>query len=101
MSVCILKSCEIRHNAALLKLAPGEYLTLSAPQESKLVSATLARPATSEDYRAVINSFGTKTPRDGWDATKQRLPEQWHLHVKALRSGDLEAMVKTYNAMLA
>lgn len=100
MSVCILKSCEIRHNATLLKLSPGEYLTLSDPQEGKLVSAALARPVTPEDYKSVIAGFGTKKPRDGWDAAKRRHPEQWHLHVKALRSGDLEIMTKTFNAML-
>jgi hypothetical protein len=100
MSVCITKSCEIRHNTTLLKMTPGEYLTLPDSQEAKLVSAGLARLVNTEDYRMVIESFGTKEPREGWDLLKQRRPEQWQQHMKALRSGDIEKMTKTFNALL-
>ena len=100
MSVCILKQCEIRHNAILLQLVPGEYLTLTDKQEERLISAALARTTTAEDFKTAIDSFGTKAPRDGWDTFKQKHPEQWDRHAKANRSGDLGAMVKTFNEML-
>ena len=101
MSVCVTEPCEIQHNGNIIHLAPGEYLTLAEKQEQKLIGAALARKVTPEDYRMVIESFGAKEPREGWDSLKQRCPEQWQQHMKALRSGDIEKMTKTFNALLA
>lgn len=100
MTICILKPCEVRHNATLLQLKGGEFLALPDKPEGKLITAGVARQATSDDYRAMMNDFGTRSPCCSWEVIKTRFPEIWGTHLKAVRSGDIGTAVRTFNEML-
>ena len=100
MTICILKPCEVRHNATLLQLKGGEFLALPDKPEGKLITAGVARQATSDDYSAMMDDFGKRSPVCGWEVIKQRSPETWSTHIKAVRSGDIGTAVRTFNEML-
>ena len=100
MTICILKPCEVRHNAILLQLKGGEFLALPDKPEGKLIAAGLARQTTSDDYRAMLKDFGRRSPGCSWEDVKTRFPDIWGTHIKAVRSGDIGTAVRTFNEML-
>ena len=100
MTICVLKPCEVRHNAALLQLRGGEFLSLPDKSEGKLITAGIARQATPDDYLPMMKDFGNRSPCCSWEAIKIRFPETWGTHIKAVRSGDIGTAVRTFNEML-
>lgn len=102
MTICVLKQCEVRHNAAVLQLKAGDFLTIPDGKEARLVAAGLARQATADDYHAMISDFGRRDQRgDCWDWIKKHQPELWRRHMQALLANDISASRLSYNEMLS
>lgn len=102
MTVCILKPCKVRHEAAVLELAAGDFLTVAPGKEAKLIATGHARAAIAQDYRSMAEAFYTRDPRrDCWSWMQQHHLKLWREHIGALLLGDIGAANRTYSQMIA
>jgi len=102
MTVCILSPCKVRHDAAVLELAAGDFLTVAPGKETRLIEAGHARRAVTQDYRCMATDFHTRDPcRDCWSWSRQHSSDLWRQHIKALHADDIATARLTYNQMTA
>lgn len=101
MTVCMLKQCEVRHNAALMHLNSGDFLTIPEGKEAKLIAAGIARPAIANDYRKAITELASRDPQgDCWEWIRKHHPGHWRKHIQALLANDISTARLTYNEMV-
>lgn len=102
MTVCILKPCKVRHDAAVLDLAAGDFLTVAQGKETRLIETGHARAAASQDYRNMADGFRTRDPcKDCWSWNRQYQPDLWRQHIQALQTDNIATARLTFNQMLA
>lgn len=102
MTVCILKPCKVRHDAAVLELAAGDFLTVAQGKETRLIETGHARAAIALDYRNMVEGFRTRDPcKDCWSWNRQHQPDLWRQHIQALQTDNIAAARLTFNQMTA
>lgn len=102
MTVCILKPCKVRHDAAVLELAAGDFLTVAPGKETRLIETGHARAAIAQDYRSMAEQFRTRDPcKDCWSWNQQHRPDLWRQHIKALQQSNISQARLTFNLMTA
>lgn len=102
MTVCILKPCKVRHDAAVLELAAGDFLTVAQGKETRLIETGHARAAIAQDYRSMVEQFRTRGPcKNCWSWNQQHRPELWREHVQALLTDNIATARLTFNQMTA
>lgn len=100
MTVCILKPCKVRHEAVVLELAAGDFLTVAQGKENRLIETGHARAAIAQDYRTMAEQFRTRDPcKDCWSWNQQHQPELWRQHIQALQSDNIATASLTFNQM--
>ncbi|MGD9685785.1 MAG: hypothetical protein AB7U43_02290 [Desulfobacter sp.] len=100
MTICILKPCKVRRDAAVLELAAGDFLTLAPGKESRLIETGHARAATAKDYRSMVEQFQTHAPCKGcWSWNQQHQPDLWRQHIQALKADDITTARSTFIQM--
>lgn len=102
MTVCILKPCKVRHDAAVLELAAGDFLTVAPGKETRLIETGHARAAIAQDYRSMAEQFRTRDPcKDCWSWNQQHRPDLWRQHIQALQTDNIATACLTFNQMTA
>jgi hypothetical protein len=102
MTVCILKPCKVRHEAEVLELATGDFLTVAPGKETRLIETGHARAAITQDYRSMAEHFRTRDPcQDCWSWNQQNQPDLWRQHIQALQNDNIATALLTFNQMTA
>ncbi len=100
MTICILKPCKVRHDAAVLELAAGDFLTVAQGKEARLIETGHARAAVAQDYRNMAEGFKNRDPCN-WNWIQQHRPDLWRQHIKALQTDNIAVARLTFNQMIA
>ena len=102
MTVCIIKPCKVRHDAAVMELVPGDYLNVPPGKEAKLIETNHARPVVAADYGNLATEFKQRDPgADCWTFIKKNHPDLWRQQIRAMLSDDIATARLNYNRMLS
>jgi hypothetical protein len=102
VTVCIIKPCKVRHDATVLELAAGDFLTVAPGKETRLIETGHARSAIPQDYRSMAEDFHSRDPcKDCWRWNQQNRHDLWREHIRALQNSDISKARLTFNQMTA